>query len=196
MSDWKCLRQALQYMTQHRVKHQQLTSDGKGSMLSNRTMLCVNRINVAATANFLVNASPYVTANLLSSLQSSSMKWWAAMYTNVSVSFRQSFFCEKQYYDVTCWSSLLVPTPFDVLEGNRNHFNITHPGFISFFSSRHGLRQWLPTFFMPWPTCRFQQNVVAHYHRTIEKSTLSLHLSTNMCKQNKDFMIIHRFIKF
>jgi len=35
------------------------------------------------------------------------------------------------------------------------------------------LDQWFPTFFMPWPTCGSQQNVVAHHHRTIENATLS-----------------------
>jgi len=35
------------------------------------------------------------------------------------------------------------------------------------------LEQWFPTIFMPWPTCRFQQNVVAHHHRTTENATLS-----------------------
>jgi len=48
--------------------------------------------------------------------------------------------------------------------------------------------------FLRWPTCRFQQNVVAHHHRTIKKSTLSLHLSTNMSKQNEDLTIIHRIL--
>ena len=32
---------------------------------------------------------------------------------------------------------------------------------------------------------------LAHYHRTINKSTLSLHLSTNMSKQNMGFTIKH-----
>jgi len=35
------------------------------------------------------------------------------------------------------------------------------------------LNQWFPTFDMPWPTCRSQQNVVAHHHKTIENATLS-----------------------
>jgi len=45
------------------------------------------------------------------------------------------------------------------------------------------LLQWFPTFFMPRPTCRFQQSVVAYYHRTAGKSPLSLHLGTNMTKR-------------
>ena len=56
------------------------------------------------------------------------------------------------------------------------------------------LAQCFPTFFMPWPTCRFQQNVVAHHHRTIEKSTLSRHLGTNMSKQIMCFAIIHQIL--
>jgi len=27
------------------------------------------------------------------------------------------------------------------------------------------LNQWFPTSFMPWPTCRFQLNVVAHHQQ-------------------------------
>ena len=46
---------------------------------------------------------------------------------------------------------------------------------------------------MLWPTCRFKQNVVAHHHRTIEISPLSLHLGTNMSKQNMCLTIKHRF---
>ena len=56
------------------------------------------------------------------------------------------------------------------------------------------LVQWFPTFFMSWPTCRFQQNVVAHHHRTIEKSTLNLYSGTNMSKQNKCLTIIRRIL--
>jgi len=56
------------------------------------------------------------------------------------------------------------------------------------------LVQWFPTFFMLWPTCRFQQNVVAHHDRTIEISPLSLHLGTNMSKQSMCFTIKHRIL--
>jgi len=57
---------------------------------------------------------------------------------------------------------------------------------LSFCVQKQCLHQWFPTFFMPWPTCHFLQNVVAHHHITIEKSTLCLHC-TNISKLNTGF---------
>jgi len=50
----------------------------------------------------------------------------------------------------------------------------------------------VPNFFYAVGTCHFQQNVVAHHHRRMEKSTLNLYLGTNMSKQSMFFMIMHR----
>jgi len=43
-------------------------------------------------------------------------------------------------------------------------------------------------------TCRFQHNIMAHHHRTIEISPLSLYLGTKMSKQSMCFTIKHQIL--